>query len=110
MGPIDLFVAFAFQTGSSWTIGVDNSWCLDFTKSKLPKLERLYFSKVDSTKGIVSGGVDVALECAAGEFTKGPHTVELVVWIETDTSEILNKIIMPIGKFWGVVSLVSTLA
>lgn len=108
MGPIGLFVAaFAFQAGASRVIGIDNNWRLNFAKSKLPKLEVLDFSKVDTKKGVsgtlqdmVPGGVDVALECAAGEFAKGwLHTVQMAVGLETDTSEILNEMIMSVKKF-----------
>ncbi|GAA5994672.1 hypothetical protein JCM5350_000374 [Sporobolomyces pararoseus] len=39
-------------------------------------------------------GVDVSLECAAGEYAVGiAHKVELAVGLETDTSEILNWMI-----------------
>lgn len=39
-------------------------------------------------------GVDVALECAAGEYANGiAHKVELTLGLETDTSEILNEMI-----------------
>lgn len=108
MGPIGLFVAaFAFKAGASRVIGIDNNWRLDYAKSKLPKLECLDFSKVDAKKGVsgtiqemVPGGVDVALECAAGEFAKGwLHAVEMAVGLETDTSEILNEMIMSVRKF-----------
>lgn len=108
MGPVGLFTAvFAFQAGASRVIGIDNNWRLDFAKSKIPQLEVLDFSKVDSKKGVsgtiqemVPGGVDVALECAAGEFAKGwLHTVEMAVGLETDTSEILNEMIMSVRKF-----------
>jgi len=108
LGPIGLFAAiFAFQAGASRVIGIDNNWRLAYAKSKLPKLECLDFSKVDSKKGVsgtiqemVPGGVDVALECAAGEFTKGwLHTVEVAVGLETDTSETLNEMILSVRKF-----------
>jgi len=107
LGPIGLFVAaFAFQAGASRVIGIDNNWRLDYAKSKLPKLECLDFSNVDSKKGVsgtiqemVPGGVDVALDCAAGEFTKGwLHTVEVAVGLETDTSETLNEMILSVRK------------
>ncbi|CEQ38831.1 SPOSA6832_00302 [Sporobolomyces salmonicolor] len=39
-------------------------------------------------------GLDVALECAAGEYAKGiAHKIELALGLETDTSEILNELI-----------------
>lgn len=111
MGPIGLFCAiFAFQAGAKRVIGIDNNWRLDYAKSKIPNLETLDYSTVSSSKGVsgaiydmVPGGVDVALECAAGEYPKGwLHTVEMAVGLETDTSEILNEMILSVRKFGRV--------
>ncbi|KAF8471214.1 alcohol dehydrogenase [Kalaharituber pfeilii] len=108
MGPIGLFVAvFAFKAGASRVIAVDNNWRLAYAKSKIPNLEILDYSTVPAKKGVsgainelVPGGVDVALECAAGEYPKGwLHAAEMALGLETDTSEILNEMILSVRKF-----------
>ncbi|PVF94887.1 GroES-like protein [Serendipita vermifera] len=108
MGPVGLMAAyFAFQKGASRVIGIDNNWRLEYGRSKLPKLEVLDFSKLPSGSSVstelrkmVDKGVDVALECAAGEYSKGIlHKVEQTLGLETDTSEILNEMILSVKKF-----------
>jgi threonine dehydrogenase-like Zn-dependent dehydrogenase len=108
MGPIGLMAAYyAFQKGASRVIGIDNNWRLQYGQSKLPKLEILDFSKIPSGSSVptelrkmVDKGVDVALECAAGEYSKGIlHKVEQTLGLETDTSEILNEMILSVKKF-----------
>jgi len=48
-------------------------------------------------------GVDVALECAAGEYAKGiAHKIEIAVGLETDTSEILNEMIESVIGFGSI--------
>lgn len=74
MGPVGLFAAqWAFIKGASRVIGVDQNWRLDYAKSKLPKIETVNFKQVKSVKSaideLVPGGLDVALECAAGVST-----------------------------------------
>lgn len=71
MGPIGLFAAqWAFIKGAKRVIGIDQNWRLDYAKSKLPKIETINFSQVKSVKATIDemapGGLDVALECAAG--------------------------------------------
>jgi threonine dehydrogenase-like Zn-dependent dehydrogenase len=111
LGPIGLFCAiWAFKAGASRVIGIDNNWRLDYAKSRVPNLELLNFSEVKSGKGVagtllemVPGGVDVALECVAGEYPKGwLHKAELALGLETDTSEILNEMVISVRKFGRV--------
>ena len=71
MGPVGLLVAqWAFLKGAKRVIGIDSNWRLDYCKSKLMKLETINFKQVKSVKSeidkLVPGGLDVALECAAG--------------------------------------------
>jgi hypothetical protein len=83
---------------------------LDFVKSKAPKLETIDFTKLpkgesvtSKLKKMVDGGPDVALECAAGEYAKGwAHYFELVLGMETDSSEILNEMITSVRAFGRV--------
>jgi len=45
-------------------------------------------------------GPDVALECAAGEYSKGwGHFFEMLTGAETDTSELLNEMITSVKAF-----------
>jgi threonine dehydrogenase-like Zn-dependent dehydrogenase len=70
MGPIGLFAAkWAFLKGASRVIGIDGNWRLEYAKSQLPKIETINFKEVNvksKIDEIVPGGLDVALECAAG--------------------------------------------
>lgn len=111
MGPIGLMVAhFAFSKGASRVIGIDNNWRLQWCQTKIPKLEILDFSKIPSGSSVptelrkmVDKGVDVALDCAAGEYAKGiGHKIELALGLENDTSEILNEMILSVKKFGTV--------
>jgi len=102
-GPIgQMCVDFAFMNGASRVILVDNNWRLDFVKSKTPKVELLNFSTLARGETVTSKlremtdnrGVDVALECVAGEYAKGwAHYFEMMLGMETDTSEIVNEMI-----------------
>jgi threonine dehydrogenase-like Zn-dependent dehydrogenase len=111
MGPIGLMAAyFAFQKGASRVIGIDNNWRLQWCKGKLPKLETLDFSKIPSGSSVstelrkmVDKGVDVALDCAAGEYAKSLlHKAQIAVGLENDTSEMLNEMILSVKKFGTV--------
>ena len=103
---------WCFLKGAARVIIIDSvKWRLDFAKSKMPEIETINFSEVKdvavklnemTAPGTVQcensdtrpAGVDIALECAAGEYAKGwLHSVELAVGLETDTSEILNEMI-----------------
>ncbi|RAH73716.1 zinc-dependent alcohol dehydrogenase [Aspergillus aculeatinus CBS 121060] len=113
-GPIGQMVAsFSFMQGASRVIlidGGDAAWRLDFVKSKLPKVETIDFTKLprgesitSQLKKVVPGGPDVALECASGEFAKGwAHYFEVLLGLETDTSEMLNEMITSVRPFGRV--------
>ncbi|KAJ5612871.1 hypothetical protein N7510_006065 [Penicillium lagena] len=113
-GPIGQMTAeFCFFHGAGRVIlidGGDAAWRLDFLKQKMPKLETLNFTQLsrgDSVtsrlKEMVPGGLDIALECAAGEYAKGwAHYFEQMVGMETDTSELLNEMITSVHAFGRV--------
>lgn len=113
-GPIGQMCAeFSFYHGASRVIlidGGDGAWRLDFVKSKAPKLETIDYTKLpkgesvtSQLKKMVDGGPDVALECAAGEYAKGwAHYFELMLGMETDSSEILNEMITSVRPFGRV--------
>ena len=111
-GPIGQMCAeMSFINGASRVILIDGgagSWRLDFVKEKLPKVETLNFADLPSGESVTSAlrkmtdnvGVDVALECVAGEYAKGwAHYFETLVGLETDTSEILNEMITSCKSF-----------
>ena len=107
-GPIGYFVArWAYIKGAKRVIMVDSNWRLDWIKKRLPNVETLDFSKVGAKEGVsgaikkmVPDGLDVALECASGEFTKGYlAAIETAVGLQTDTSEIINEMILAVRKF-----------
>ncbi|KNG88718.1 alcohol dehydrogenase [Aspergillus nomiae NRRL 13137] len=110
-GPIgQMAVEYSFSQGATRVILIDGgegAWRLDFVKSKIPKLETIDFSNLprgesitSQLKKIVPGGPDVALECAAGEYAKGwAHYFEMLLGMETDTSEILNEMITAVRPF-----------
>ena len=110
-GPIGQMCAqFAFINGASRVIVIDGaaaSWRLDFIKERNPKVETLNFSNLprgesvtSELKKMVHGGPDVALECVAGEYAKGwGHYFELLLGLETDTSEIVNEMMTSVKSF-----------
>lgn len=110
LGAIGLMCAkWALLKGASRIIAIDNvQWRLDNVVAKLgPKVETLNFDEFKDVPKRVNEltapgthgldptrppGIDVAFECAAGEYPKGwLHTVEMAVGLETDTSELLNE-------------------
>jgi threonine dehydrogenase-like Zn-dependent dehydrogenase len=113
-GPIGQMCAeFSFYHGASRVIlidGGDGAWRLDFVKRKVPKLETIDFTKLPKAESVTSqlkkmvdGGPDVTLECAAGEYAKGwAHYFELMLGMETDSSEILNEMIISVRPFGRV--------
>ena len=76
-------------------------------KSKYPKVETLDYSTLprgttvpSKLKEMVERGPDVAIECVAGEYAKGwAHYFELLLGMETDTSEIVNEMITSVKSF-----------
>lgn len=101
-GPIGQMCAdYAFLQGASRVIMIDSNWRLDFVKQKTPAVELLDYSKLprgtsvtSKLKEMVHEGPDVALECAAGEYAKGwAHYFEMMLGMETDTSELINEMI-----------------
>ncbi|EPS34585.1 hypothetical protein POX_a00442 [Penicillium oxalicum] len=110
-GPIGQMCAeFSFYHGASRVIlidGGDGAWRLDYVKSKVPKLETIDFTKLAKGESVTSqlkkmteGGPDVCLECAAGEYAKGwAHYFELMLGMETDSSEIVNEMITSVRAF-----------
>ncbi|KUJ16233.1 GroES-like protein [Mollisia scopiformis] len=107
-GPIGQMCAdFAFMNGASRVIMIDSNWRLDFVKSKTPKVELLDYTALPrgtsvtaKLKEMVPRGPDVALECVAGEYAKGwAHYFELMLGMETDTSEIVNEMITSVKNF-----------
>lgn len=108
-GPIGQMAAdFAFYKGASRVIVIDSNWRLDFIKSKIPKVETLDYSKLGRKETVTSKlkemcdnrGPDVALECVAGEYAKGwAHYFEMLLGMETDTSEIINEMITSVRNF-----------
>ncbi|KAK5941174.1 hypothetical protein PMZ80_006451 [Knufia obscura] len=110
-GPIGQMCAeFSFMNGAKRVIIIDGgagAWRLDFVKSKLPKVETLNFADLPRGESVTSqlkkmehGGPDVALECVAGEYAKGwGHYFEMMLGMETDTSEIINEMITSVKSF-----------
>jgi threonine dehydrogenase-like Zn-dependent dehydrogenase len=98
---------FSFINGASRVIMIDSNWRLDYIKSKYPKVELLDYSALprgtsvtSKLKEMVPRGPDVALECVAGEYAKGwAHYFELMLGMETDTSEIVNEMITSVKNF-----------
>jgi len=86
---------------------IDSNWRLEYVKSKYPKVELLDYSTLlrgtsvsDKLKEMVPRGPDVALECVAGEYAKGwAHYFELMLGMETDTSEIVNEMITSVRNY-----------
>ena len=110
-GPIGQMCAqFSFYHGASRVIiidGGDGAWRLEFLKKKMPKIETLDFTQLprgesvtSQLKNMTTNGLDVALECAAGEYAKGwAHYFETLLGMETDTSELLNEMITSVRAF-----------
>lgn len=78
-GPIGLMTAlFALKNQASKVILIDNNWRLDWCKQRLPQIETLDYTALPRGKSVtaelherVPGGVDVSIECVAGEYAKG---------------------------------------
>ncbi|MCJ1485334.1 hypothetical protein MMC06_005508 [Schaereria dolodes] len=111
-GPIGQMAAeMSFTNGASRVILIDGgagAWRLDFVKERMPKIETLNFSNLPKGESVTSElkkmvdgrGPDVALECVAGEYAKGwGHYFEMMLGMETDTSEIVNEMITSVRNF-----------
>ncbi|KAJ6150691.1 hypothetical protein N7470_007285 [Penicillium chermesinum] len=111
-GPIGQMAAeFSFVNGASRVILIDGGqgkWRLDFVKKRLPKLETIEYTNLPKGETVTSTlkkmcdgrGPDVAIECAAGEYTKGwAHYFERMLGMETDTSELINEMITSVRGF-----------
>jgi threonine dehydrogenase-like Zn-dependent dehydrogenase len=108
-GPIGQMCAdFSLLNGASRVIMIDSNWRLDYIKEKYPKIETLDYSKLGRGESVTSKlkemcdgrGPDVALECAAGEYAKGwAHYFEIMLGMETDTSELINEMITSVKNF-----------
>ncbi|KAL9938062.1 hypothetical protein V8E36_002685 [Tilletia maclaganii] len=107
-GPIGLFAAkWALMKGASRIIFIDTKERLIIAKKKIPQAELLDFQvhtdvparieELTKGRGVEAGdapGLDVALECAAGEYAKSlVHKAQMALGLETDTPELLNECI-----------------
>uniref|UniRef100_A0A0D6R0T0 Alcohol dehydrogenase-like N-terminal domain-containing protein n=1 Tax=Araucaria cunninghamii TaxID=56994 RepID=A0A0D6R0T0_ARACU len=108
-GPIgQMVVDFCFFNGAKRVILIDSvQWRLDLVKQKEPRVELLNFSQLPrgkyvpaALKELEPSGIDVALECVAGEYAKGwAHYFEMQLGLETDTSEIVNEMIESVKSY-----------
>ena len=112
-GPIGQMCAeFAFMNGAGRVILIDGgagAWRLDWVKQRIPKVETLDFTNLAKGESVTSSlkkmtdgdaGIDVALECAAGEYAKGwAHYFEIMLGMETDSSELINEMITSCKAF-----------
>ncbi|KAL9046847.1 MAG: hypothetical protein Q9214_000425 [Letrouitia sp. 1 TL-2023] len=110
-GPIGQMCAeMSFMRGAKRVIVIDGgpaAWRLDLVKEKTPKAETLNYTDLPRGTSVTSklkemehGGPDVALECVAGEYAKGwAHYFELMLGMETDTSEIVNEMITSVKNY-----------
>jgi len=108
-GPIGQMAAeFSLLQGASKVIMIDSNWRVDFVKERYPNIETVDFSKLAKGESVTSvlkkmcndRGPDVSIECAAGEYAKGwAHYFEMMLGLETDTSEIVNEMIASTRNF-----------
>ena len=117
-GPIGQMAGiFALNEGAGKVIFVDTEPRLSFVRDHLPQQYAPKVSFLDyknlshgitSQETVVSElkkfsagrGIDVALECAAGEYAKGwIHWLEMATGVETDTSEILNEMVESVRSY-----------
>ncbi|KFA81965.1 hypothetical protein S40288_04383 [Stachybotrys chartarum IBT 40288] len=120
-GPIGQMAGvFALGEGAKKVIFVDTEPRLSFVRGHLPaehrdKVDYIDYKKlsfgvtnketvVSKLKEMCGGrGPDCAIECAAGEYAKGwLHWFEMMVGVETDTSEIINEMIESVRNFGRV--------
>jgi len=108
-GPIGQMCSdFAFYHGAKRVIMIDSNWRLQYIQDHNPKVEVLDYSKLKKGESVTSKlkemcdgrGPDVALECVAGEYAKGwAHYFEMMLGMETDTSEIVNEMITSVRNY-----------
>jgi threonine dehydrogenase-like Zn-dependent dehydrogenase len=108
-GPIgQMCVDFSFLLGAKRVIVIDQNWRLEWIKEHYPKAETVDFSALEKGESVTSTlkkmcdgrGPDVALECVAGEYAKGwAHYFELMLGMETDTSEIINEMMTSVRNY-----------
>lgn len=112
-GPVGQMAAeFALINGASKVIMIDGGegrWRLDFLKKKIPHLQTVDYTRLPKGETVVSvlkkmcnggRGPDVAIECAAGEYSKGlGHQLQRALGMENDTSELLNEMITAVRGF-----------
>ncbi|KAF2454757.1 chaperonin 10-like protein [Lineolata rhizophorae] len=123
-GPIgEMCVQFSRLLGAGKVVVIDQNWRLDSIKEKYPGVETIDFSKLPRGTSVVQKlkemfpggelvtgelgdaegagpGPDVALECVAGEYPKGwAHYFEMMLGMETDSSEIVNEMIESVRSF-----------
>ncbi|KAH4415991.1 hypothetical protein HBH92_066790 [Parastagonospora nodorum] len=108
-GPIGQMAAeFSLLNGASRVIMIDQNWRLDFVKERYPNIETLDFSTLGKGNSVTAAlkkmcndrGPDVSIECAAGEYAKGwAHYFEMMLGLETDTSELVNEMIASTRNF-----------
>jgi len=108
-GPIgQMCTDFSFLLGAKRVIVIDSNWRLDWIKEHYPKAETLNYSTLKKGESVTSKlkemvdgrGPDVALECVAGEYAKGwAHYFEMMLGMETDTSEIVNEMITSVRNY-----------
>ncbi|KAE8232305.1 hypothetical protein CF326_g2667 [Tilletia indica] len=116
-GPIGIFCAkWSLLKGAKRVIFIDTKERLIIAKQKIPEAELVDYKvhtdvparlqELTKGRGIEAGdapGLDVALECAAGEYAKSlMHKVQLATGLETDTPEILNECILSVKNFGRV--------
>lgn len=113
-GPIGQMCAeFCFKQGAERVIVIDGeagAWRLKFVKDSLPQVETLDFGQLSRGQSVpgelwklAPNGLDVALECVAGEYAKSwSQKLERMLGMEEDTSEILNELITSVKSFGRV--------
>ncbi|PTB52202.1 hypothetical protein M431DRAFT_90781 [Trichoderma harzianum CBS 226.95] len=111
-GPVgQMAVEFAVVNGAKRVILIDGGqgrWRLDFVKTKVPQLETIDYTALPKGETVVSvlkkmcdgRGPDVAIECAAGEYSKTlSHSLQRAVGLENDTPELVNEMIESVRGF-----------
>jgi len=108
-GPVGQMAAdFSLMNGAKKVIMIDSNWRLKYMREKYPHVETIDFGKLRKGESVTSKlkemcdhrGPDVSIECAAGEYAKGwKHYFEMLVGLETDTSEIVNEMITSTRNF-----------